>query len=172
MAGNDSNKGNPAQHRMGNPKRKERRTRSHLNGAERKRLRIADQNQRMHENLRRRANGEPTPWEAAKAARKARRTAVKMTGGLLPQPRNSDGLIVYRDADGSTKVKECCAKCTKAARLSLQAKAQEKEARALEKASARKAAATSKREDAKPVGKHADSRKRAPRQITAEGDVL
>lgn len=70
-------KGNPASHRMSNKALKERRARSWAQGEKRKEQRRLAQKEREYANHRRRAVGEPTPWEAAKAARAARRAAAR-----------------------------------------------------------------------------------------------
>lgn len=68
-----SSKGNPASHRMSNPNLKARRARSWLAGERRKEARRKAQAEREARNKELREAGKPTPWEAAKAARKARR---------------------------------------------------------------------------------------------------
>lgn len=59
----------------GNVKRKERMSASFARGEQRKAARVAAQDARAAANRERRANGEPTPWEIAKAARSERRAA-------------------------------------------------------------------------------------------------
>lgn len=123
---------------------------------ERKERNRIEQTERETYNKYLRSKRIPTPWERAMAARRKRRA------GLVPQPRNNDGFIVKRGKDGSEYLVECCAKCTKDARLALMDQADVKMARKAEEATRRKARATSKRADAKPAGRGADSRRKAP----------
>lgn len=73
MPNTQSSKGNPASKRMSNANLKTRRQNSWNRGQRRKAERIAAQEQRAATNAGRRADGLPTPWEIAKAARAARR---------------------------------------------------------------------------------------------------
>ena len=66
-------KGNPAHKRIVNAKRKASRERSWTRGQARKNARRLAQSAREKANNERRANGIPTPWEAAKADRYERR---------------------------------------------------------------------------------------------------
>ena len=76
MAGNTTGaKGNPASKRMGNANLKARRARSWAAGQRRKSERVKQALERAAANVARRESGEPTPWEQAKAARRARRAA-------------------------------------------------------------------------------------------------
>lgn len=77
MSGQQSAKGNPATKRMGNPKRKERRARSWAAGQKRKEARRAAEAAAAARNADLRSEGQLTPWEAACAARRARRTASR-----------------------------------------------------------------------------------------------
>jgi hypothetical protein len=69
-------KGNPAHKRMSNEKHKATRQRGWLSAKRRKELRITGQRGRERQNAALRAAGEPTPWEAACAERRARRVAA------------------------------------------------------------------------------------------------
>jgi hypothetical protein len=73
MAGQSSNKGNPASHRMSNSKIKERRARSWLHGENRKTANRKLQETRERKNKELRAAGKPTAWQMAKQARFAKR---------------------------------------------------------------------------------------------------
>lgn len=74
MAGQATgSKGNPAHKRMGNAALKARRAASWTRGQRRKAARVKAQTEREVLNQARRADGEPTPWELAKAKRQARR---------------------------------------------------------------------------------------------------
>lgn len=73
-----SAKGNPASHRMSNAAYKARRAAAWLRGQKRKEANRAAQNERTSENKRRRANGEPTPWEKAKAQRASNRRGSRV----------------------------------------------------------------------------------------------
>lgn len=73
MAKNDSAKGNPAHHRIGNVNRKNRRAASWRRGQEKKKARRLAQEAREKENQKIRAEGGLTPWQLAEAKRKARR---------------------------------------------------------------------------------------------------
>ena len=63
------NKGNPASKRMQNETHKITRNRSWIRARGRKQQRINDQRERMRHNIELRAQGKPTAWEAAEAAR-------------------------------------------------------------------------------------------------------
>jgi hypothetical protein len=104
----------------------------------------------------------PTPWERASEARRLHRRQLRAMGGLKTQPRNADGFIIKRDAAGNEILVECCAKCTREARLALMDEADAKLARKAEEAARRRARITSKRADAKPAGRGADSRRKSP----------
>lgn len=69
-------KGNPAHKRMGNEQLKRRRRESWQRGQASKTARRTAAAERERANHKRRMDGEPTPWEAAKAARKARRALI------------------------------------------------------------------------------------------------
>lgn len=83
MAGNRSGKGNPATHRMGNASLKARRARSWARAQVKKAKNRAENEQRAVNNRALREQGLPTPHEAKKAARKAKRDAMR-AAGLLP----------------------------------------------------------------------------------------
>lgn len=72
-SGSASAKGNPASHRMSNPRLKEKFARCWRNGQKRKAERQARALAAQRRNAELRESGELTPWEQAKAARKARR---------------------------------------------------------------------------------------------------
>lgn len=73
MAGQQSAKGNPATHRMGNPRRKARRAECWARGQKRKlaRKKEADEAQKFNAGVV--AGGGMTPWQRAKALRAERR---------------------------------------------------------------------------------------------------
>lgn len=75
MANQNSAKGNPASKRMSNPAKKALRQACWARGEKRKKLRVAKQEKQAAHNRALRADGEPTPWETAKAVRAARRAA-------------------------------------------------------------------------------------------------
>jgi hypothetical protein len=77
MSNQNSSKGNPAHKRMSNPAKKAVRQNSWNRCQKRKAARREAQAQREAANRRLRAEGLPTPWEAARAARKARRAAER-----------------------------------------------------------------------------------------------
>lgn len=76
MAGQGNTKGNPASHRMSNPRLKTRREQSWRNGQARKTARREAQEERHRENVRRHQRGELTPWEQSKAERATRRAGI------------------------------------------------------------------------------------------------
>lgn len=63
---------------MSNPRRKSRRERCWANGQKRKAKRQRENEAAHAANVQRRANGEPTPWEAAKARRAAAREPKRL----------------------------------------------------------------------------------------------
>ena len=73
-----SAKGNPASHRMSNPKRAARRERCWLRGQARKAERTKTNLAAASRNKRLRADGKLTPWEPAKRERHARRHMVQV----------------------------------------------------------------------------------------------
>ena len=73
MSNQQSAKGNPASKRMSNVARQNRRQNSWNRCQKKKEAKRAAVAEREAANRARRAEGTPTPWEAAKAARKARR---------------------------------------------------------------------------------------------------
>ena len=83
MANTSSSKGNPASHRMSNPNLKARRARLWAAQEKRKDARRKAQAEREQRNRELRAAGLPTPHEAKKIARRARRDALR-AAGLLP----------------------------------------------------------------------------------------
>lgn len=170
----DKSKGGKCMRRAGNPTRSVRRQRSIRNRDKNKARRIAEQKAREAANIERRADGEPTPWEAARAARKARRIELVKAGKIYEQPRNKDGFIVKTVVadDGKHEVLvECCPKCTRGAQMRLIAESTDKAAREAERANRKPRGKSVPKEDRKPVGRNADSRRRAPKQITAAGPV-
>lgn len=77
MSNQNSAKGNPASKRMSNVQRKAKRANSWNRCQKRKAAKREAVAEREAQNRVRRAEGTPTPWEAAKAARKARRAAER-----------------------------------------------------------------------------------------------
>jgi len=71
MAQATGTKGNPASKRMSNERRKAKRARSWLKNNRAKAIRIADALARFETNEAHRKRGEPTPYEARRAAQKA-----------------------------------------------------------------------------------------------------
>ncbi len=76
MGNSASSKGNPAGHRMSNTRLKSRREQCWTRGQSRKNARRKAQDERERRNRQLRAEGKPTPWEAAQQARQARRGRV------------------------------------------------------------------------------------------------
>jgi hypothetical protein len=130
---------------------------------ERKRRNREAQDERAERNRFLKLDGAPTPWEKAKSERWTKRMRLRQMGALPTQPRNSDGYIVKKDAEGHEILVECCPKCTREARVRLTSEAEAKAADRASQASRRKARATSRRADSKPVGRSADSRRKTPR---------
>jgi hypothetical protein len=77
MSGSASAKGNPASHRMSNGALKARRERSWKRSQVRKKARIDAQASRQAANKKHRAEGTPTPWQAAKAKRREARQPLR-----------------------------------------------------------------------------------------------
>lgn len=69
-SGGSSNKGNPASHRMGNAKRKERRARCWERGQKRKKARREAEEQAHLRNVKLQKEGRLTPWEYSKSTKK------------------------------------------------------------------------------------------------------
>lgn len=84
MAGNRAGKGNPASKRMGNDKLKARRVSSWVRGQQRKEQNRRENAAAAARNRELREQGLPTPWEARKLARKARRDRMRAEGLLPP----------------------------------------------------------------------------------------
>jgi aspartate/methionine/tyrosine aminotransferase len=84
MAGNNGGKGNPASHRMSNPKRKARREAS-WNRAQVKKRHNRELNEAQHKiNLELKSLGLPTPHELKKEIRRAMRDELREQGLLPP----------------------------------------------------------------------------------------
>ena len=118
-----------------------------------KQRRIDAQREREQENARRRANGQPTPWQERKADRKARRAKMRAEGTLVQQKREN-GKVVKVDEAGNVRLVECCPNCT---RRGLEATAVGKEARRDRKEQAAKKQAKAKKATKRMI--------KAPRQI-------
>lgn len=84
MAGKNAGKGNPASHRMSNASLKARRARSWARAQVKKARNRAENEAQAVVNRALREQGLPTPHEAKKAARKARRDAMRAAGQLPP----------------------------------------------------------------------------------------
>lgn len=84
MPSNRSGKGNPASHRMSNASLKARRARSWARAQVKKARNRAENEAQAVINRELREQGLPTPHEAKKAARKARRDAMRAAGQLPP----------------------------------------------------------------------------------------
>lgn len=84
MANQNSSKGNPASHRMSNPRRKARRAECWLRSQKRKERNRDANEERAAANRYARMIGDPTPHEAKKAKRRAKRDEMREKGELPP----------------------------------------------------------------------------------------
>jgi hypothetical protein len=81
---NQGGKGNPASHRMSNPKRKARRERSWARAQVKKAKNRAENEKRAADNRTLREQGLPAPHEAKQIKRREKRDALRAAGQLPP----------------------------------------------------------------------------------------
>jgi hypothetical protein len=138
--------------RSWSPKAGKNRTAEGRTRSARKQARIDAQREREAVNVLKRRNGQMTPWEEAKAARKARRAAMG-----LPKQERYNGRIIKRDEDGNKVLVQCCRRCDREAEV-----AAAREAEAAKAAGARKVRANDQRQKAAAAARKIHP---APKQI-------
>ena len=123
-----------------------------------KQRRIDAQRVREEANRRLRANGEPTPWERAKADRRERRERLRAAGKLVQQKRINGKIVKIDPETGASTLVECCPECTRRGFVEVR-ELPDADRRDRASAAAKKVSKSKSKPKAKPTRK-------APRQIT------